>query len=87
MECSAKKGGLEVIGEEGLFGQVVDKVRSVPVLGGEEGADRVLGQILDTPSLYTKPAIGFGRHGGPPGTYPGTVSLDEGSGVGGWCSC
>lgn len=26
MECSAKKGGEDVIGEDGLFGKVVDKV-------------------------------------------------------------
>lgn len=27
MECSAKKGGNEIIGEEGVFGQVVEKAR------------------------------------------------------------
>ena len=26
MECSAKKGGEEIVGEEGLFERVVDKV-------------------------------------------------------------
>ena len=76
MECSAKKGGEDVAGEEGLFGRVVDR-------------------IVDTPSLYTKPALGAigaggRRAGGPPGTYPGgsTVKLDEEmEGGGGWCAC
>jgi hypothetical protein len=27
MECSAKKGGEDIVGYEGLFGKVVDKVR------------------------------------------------------------
>lgn len=32
MECSAKKGGDEIIGDEGVFGKVVDKVRLRPRL-------------------------------------------------------
>ncbi|KAK4054710.1 hypothetical protein OIV83_000634 [Microbotryomycetes sp. JL201] len=76
MECSAKKGGLDVSGEDGLFSRVVDK-------------------IIETPSLYDKSAVGIGaagakggRAGGPPGTYPNRVSLDEEmSGEGGWCNC
>ncbi|GAA6000375.1 uncharacterized protein JCM10292_001483 [Rhodotorula paludigena] len=82
MECSAKKGGDDVSGPEGIFGKVVD-------------------QIIDRPSLYTRTAApptsasgGGGRKqagGGPPGQYPGraggTVSLDEEMQGGSWCAC
>ncbi|KAL8286688.1 hypothetical protein RQP46_004216 [Phenoliferia psychrophenolica] len=32
MECSAKKGGDEIIGDEGVFGKVVDKILDTPAL-------------------------------------------------------
>ncbi|GAA6051310.1 hypothetical protein JCM3770_006805 [Rhodotorula araucariae] len=83
MECSAKKGGDDVSGAEGIFGRVVDK-------------------IIDTPSLYTRPAAPAGGTGasggrkqaagaaGPPGQFPGgrgTVSLDEEMQGSSWCAC
>lgn len=85
MECSAKKGGSEVMDEsEGLFGRVVDKV-SRPRRWARLTSTR---QILDNPQLYTKPAaVGHGRAAGPPGGYP-RINLDEEMrGDGGWCSC
>jgi len=32
MECSAKKGGSEVVGDDGVFGKVVDKILDTPSL-------------------------------------------------------
>ncbi|KAI5481940.1 Ras-related protein Rab-18 [Pseudohyphozyma bogoriensis] len=71
MEASAKRGGDEVNGEDGIFTKLLD-------------------QIIDTPSLYTKPAPSVGSVGGrAPGGYPrpGTVTLDEEmEGDSSWCA-
>ncbi|BGP13017.1 hypothetical protein JCM10213_008008 [Rhodosporidiobolus nylandii] len=84
MECSAKKGGEDVSGAEGIFGKVVDKIIDTPSLytkstlppaGSSGGAKKSAG----------------GLKAGPPGQYPsrsGVVSLDEEmQGGGGWCAC
>lgn len=94
MECSAKKGGDEVIGEEGLFGRVVDKV-CIPF--HSRGIETVLilifdiyrRQILETPALYTKSSVGIGgKVNGPPGTYPGgKVDLEQDVSAARWCAC
>ncbi|GAA5939884.1 hypothetical protein JCM3775_007137 [Rhodotorula graminis] len=85
MECSAKKGGDDVSGAEGIFGQVVDKIIERPSLytrtatpagcaaaGGASGGRKQ------------------GGAGGPPGTYPGgkgTVNLDDEMQGSSWCAC
>ncbi|GAA6011930.1 hypothetical protein JCM8202_004203 [Rhodotorula sphaerocarpa] len=89
MECSAKKGGEDVSGADGIFSRVVDKIIETPSLyqrlppaGSASGS-----------GAESKQAAG-GRKGagGPPGQYPGgrggTVSLDEEmEGGSGWCAC
>jgi Ras-related protein Rab-18 len=64
-ECSAKKGGDDVSGAEGIFGKVVDKVRrpflSLPLPAC--ASERLIlsagpyAQIIETPSLYTKTSL------------------------------
>lgn len=46
MECSAKQGGSEIIGEEGLFSRVVDQVRRI---------SRFLSVTQGTPLTYALP--------------------------------
>ncbi|GAA6031266.1 hypothetical protein NBRC10512_003288 [Rhodotorula toruloides] len=80
MECSAKKGGDDVSGDDGIFGKVVDKIIATPSLYTKIAPS--------TTSSSAKRQQG----GGPPGQYPGrnggTVNLDEEmQGGSGWCSC
>ncbi|GAA6040759.1 hypothetical protein JCM8097_003284 [Rhodosporidiobolus ruineniae] len=85
MECSAKKGGDNVSGAEGIFGRVVDKIIETPSLYTK----------LSPPTAASSSASGSKRQAGgaagPPGQYPrggGTISLDEEmKGDGGWCAC
>ncbi|BGP36936.1 hypothetical protein JCM10449v2_000838 [Rhodotorula kratochvilovae] len=84
MECSAKKGGDDVSGADGIFGKVVDKIIDTPALyqrtatpAGGAGASGARKQA--------------GGAAGPPGQYPGggrgTVSLDEEMQGSSWCAC
>lgn len=72
METSAKKGGEEIVGDEGLFGVVVDKIIDTPTL-------------YTKPSLGTRPG---GPPGMYPRGGGGTVSLEEAEdAAAGWCAC
>ncbi|ORY62874.1 ras family-domain-containing protein [Leucosporidium creatinivorum] len=76
MECSAKKGGEEVAGEEGLFGRVVDKIVDTPSLYLKPSPLHPSSNTRRPPGTYPSAAGG------------GTVSLDqEMEGGGGWCAC
>ncbi|GAA5839615.1 hypothetical protein JCM11251_003559 [Rhodosporidiobolus azoricus] len=82
MECSAKKGGEEVGGEEGVFGKVVDQIIDRPSLYTKPSAPLV---SSSSSGGAKKGATGSS---GPPGRYPGgTVSLDEEMSGGSWCAC
>ncbi|SCV68440.1 BQ2448_561 [Microbotryum intermedium] len=72
MECSAKKGGEDVTGEDGLFSRVVDKIVETPSL--------YMKTSVGINSINKK--------GPPGQFPSGTVALDdaEESG-GGWCAC
>ncbi|GEM06554.1 ras-related protein Rab-18 [Rhodotorula toruloides] len=80
MECSAKKGGDDVSGDDGIFGKVVDRIIATPSL-----------YTKVAPST-TSSSAKRQQAGGPPGQFPGrnggTVNLDEEmQGGSGWCSC
>ncbi|GAA5853405.1 hypothetical protein JCM8547_002442 [Rhodosporidiobolus lusitaniae] len=86
MECSAKKGGDDVSGPEGIFGRVVDKIIETPSLYTKTALP------LASSSAGGKKKSAGGTVAGPPGQYPagggGTINLDEEmTGGGGWCAC
>ncbi|GAA5974009.1 hypothetical protein JCM11641_008211 [Rhodosporidiobolus odoratus] len=83
MECSAKKGGDDVSGAEGIFGKVVDQIIERPALYTKAPPPTAAAR-------GGKKGDGSGRQAGPPGQYPrsGVVSLDEEmSGSSSWCAC
>ncbi|KDE09738.1 hypothetical protein, variant [Microbotryum lychnidis-dioicae p1A1 Lamole] len=72
MECSAKKGGEDVTGEDGLFSRVVDKIVETPSL--------YMKNNIGINSINKK--------GPPGQFPSGTVNLDEAEeSGGGWCAC
>ncbi|SCZ90371.1 BZ3500_MvSof-1268-A1-R1_Chr1-3g01948 [Microbotryum saponariae] len=72
MECSAKKGGEDVTGEDGLFSRVVDKIVETPSL--------YMKNNIGVNSINKK--------GPPGQFPSGTVNLDEAEeSGGGWCAC
>lgn len=73
LECSAKKGGEEVVGDEGLFGLVVDKIIDTPTLYTRPPAI----------GLGPRPPGGY-----PSSAGRGAISLEEEmEGSNSWCSC
>ncbi|TNY21718.1 ras family-domain-containing protein [Rhodotorula diobovata] len=83
MECSAKKGGDDVSGAEGIFGKVVDKIIDTPSLYTRTS--------MPGGSAAAGASGGRKQAGGPPGQYPGggkgTVNLDEEMQGSSWCAC